>query len=284
VDFLVARQLDVGAFPGGEVGGGGEASVFNTAQVLAGLDAWDTHRDDTRIEDAAAMAADWLVRVQHDDGAWRDFTYGGLACSYYAHASCWLARFGVRIDEPRYAEAAARHVAWVLRQQDSETGWFENAGFPRDHRIRVTETHTLGYTLWGLLESAEVLGLPEASAAVRKAADRIAERQESDGWLPGKLGYDWRGRARHVCLTGNAQLAQVWTRLARAEDAEGRFRTAAQESLRLVVQAQPLGSHEAGIRGGVPGSSPISGDYLPNAFPNWAVKFLADAILDFAEL
>ena len=280
VDFLLSQQTDEGGFPGGEVGSGADVSVFNTSQILAGLDAWDEAHDAPRVLDAAARAAEWLIRVQHDDGAWRDFTYGGLACAYYAHASCWLARFGARIDEPRYTEAAARHVGWVLGRQDPETGWFAGFGFPRDHGARIAETHTLGYTLWGLLVSAGALGLDEAEAAARRAAHRLAEQCQRAGWLAGRYDHAWRPRATYACLTGNAQLTQVWQRLAADEDPGRRFEQAADRSLRLVLQAQSLGSPEAGIRGGVPGSTPLGGDYLPNALPGWSVKFLTDAILD----
>ncbi len=37
---------------------------------------------------------------------------------------------------------------------------------------------------------------------------------------------------------------------------------------------------DANLRGGIPGSDPIWGDYIPLALPNWAVKFYIDALLD----
>lgn len=280
VEFLLGLQTDEGAFPGGEVGSSGAPSVFNTAQILCGLDAWDAAQPDERVQEAAGRAADWLVRVQHDDGAWRDFTYGGLACAYYAHAACWLARFGDRLGEARWAEAALRNTEWVLSRQDTSTGWFDNAGFPRDHVRRIAETHTLGYTLWGLVQTSDALGIPEPADAARRAALAVAQVLDEHGWLPGRLDHRWHGQADYACLTGTAQMAQLWFRLAREGDATARLGRAADLALRLAMASQRLEAEIVDVRGGLAGSDPIWGDYLPNEFPNWAVKFLADAILE----
>jgi hypothetical protein len=40
-----------------------------------------------------------------------------------------------------------------------------------------------------------------------------------------------------------------------------------------------MGSNEAGIRGGNPGSAPVWGDYIYMALPNWAGNFFIDALL-----
>lgn len=283
IEFLLGRQRIEGGFPGGEVGSDSDISVFNTGQILAGLDAWDAEYPSPEVRDVAAGAADWLIRVQHDDGAWRDYTYGGLACAYYAHASCWLAAFGARVDEPRYTEAAQRQIEWVISRQDPASGWIEGAGFPRDHPARITETHTLGYTLWGLLVAAEALEHNDARAAAVLAARRLAERVVSERWLAGRYDHLWRPVSTYSCLTGSVQLAQVWLRLAFSDDeVDGLFAGAADVALRSVLAAQPLTNRDPGIRGGLPGSTPIGGDYLPNTIPNWSAKFLVDTLLDLA--
>ena len=43
-------------------------------------------------------------------------------------------------------------------------------------------------------------------------------------------------------------------------------------------RAQDLRHRDPGIRGGIPGSSPIGGDYIQYALPNWAAKFFIDAL------
>ena len=42
---------------------------------------------------------------------------------------------------------------------------------------------------------------------------------------------------------------------------------------------QNLYSNNLGIRGGISGSHPIWGEYMKYSYPNYAVKFFADAIM-----
>ena len=139
-------------------------------------------------------------------------------------------------------------------------------------------THTLAYTIWGVLHSGLALDRPDAVAAARRAARAVAGRVEADGWLPGMLDANWSGQARYACLTGNAQMALVWLRLD-ALDPEPALVRAADRVIELVGAAQSLGNPDPGIRGGIPGSDPIMGDYVRGGLPNWAAKFTIDALL-----
>ena len=47
----------------------------------------------------------------------------------------------------------------------------------------------------------------------------------------------------------------------------------------LLKGLQNIKSKNEGIRGALGGSYPIWGDYMTYAFPNWAVKFFADALM-----
>jgi hypothetical protein len=281
VEFLLRLQLSEGAFPAGEIHENtARPSVFNTAQVLCGLLAWHAATHDLRALVAAHRAADWLVSVQDTDGAWRKHVYLDAAATYHAHASCWLAEFGRHSGTPTYREAAVRHLEWVLRHRDSQTGWFDLAGFTADeHAARRALTHTIAYTLWGVLRTSEILGRDDGVAAVRHAALAIARRLELSGRLPAILDYRWRGQADYACLSGNAQMALVWMRLHRG-DYGAVLLNAAFKALDHVKRAQPMFARDRHIRGGVAGSDPIWGQYLYNAFPNWATKFLVDALLE----
>jgi hypothetical protein len=99
-----------------------------------------------------------------------------------------------------------------------------------------------------------------------------------EGWLPGVLNAAWQPGSRFACLTGNAQMVLVWQRLGTLEPDE-RLARAAVTALDRVGAAQSLAQREPGIRGGIPGSDPVSGSYIPNAYPNWAAKFYIDALL-----
>ena len=111
-------------------------------------------------------------------------------------------------------ESALKHYEWVLRNQDPETGWFYNSGFSSDdHKERRAVTHTIAYTLWGVLHMAEIFNRTDGIIAVEKAADKIAELQFRYNMLPGVLNYKWEPQSMYSCLTGNSQLALIWLRL-----------------------------------------------------------------------
>jgi hypothetical protein len=280
VGFLSGLQFESGAFPGGRADRAAQLpSVFNTAQIIHGLTAWYRATGDELILKIARQAATWLVEVQDEDGAWRRHGYGGYPVTYTAHASCWLAELGVLIDDSRFTAAAGRHLDWVLGQQDPGSGWFERSGFSdADHLARRAVTHTLAYTLWGVLYSGTLLKRADALAAIGMPARALAELVLTTGRLPGVVDAGWSGQASYACLTGNAQMKLVWDRLSEF-DPDPRFPAAGARVMELVFAAQSVHDTHPGIRGGIAGSDPVWGAYIPNAFPNWAAKFFADAIL-----
>lgn len=280
VRFLLPLQGANGAFPAGEIQENQtEPSVFNTAQIISGLIGWHAATDEANALDAAYRAADWLLSVQDADGAWRSHVYERVPATYSAHAACWLAQLGAYMKVEKFLEAAGRHLDWVLRQQDQETGWVDLAGFTHeDHESRRAATHSIAYTLWGALRTAEILDRPDGVQAVGRAAMRVARRLELSGWLPGVLDARWRRGADYACLTGNAQMALTWFRLF-DHDRDARWASAGFKALDLVKRAQLLFVGDPDMHGGIPGSDPIWGDYLTDAIPNWAAKFFIDALL-----
>jgi folate-dependent phosphoribosylglycinamide formyltransferase PurN len=280
VEFLKTIQLSDGAFPAGELHENrSRPSVFNTAQILHGLVAWHRCTGDKATGEAATRAAQWLVSRQDADGAWRADIYNGVT-TYTAHASCWLAEAGKHFGVEDWIRAAGRHLDWVLSHVDQRTGWIDLAGFgEEDHQKRRAVTHTIAYTIWGILDLSCTLGRVDGLAAARKAADRVARRLELSGWLPGELNSDWKAsRKDYACLTGNAQMALIWFRLA-TMNGDVRLINAAIKALDLIKAAQSMTNADGGIRGGVPGSAPLWGDYIYMGLPNWAAKYFIDALI-----
>lgn len=280
LDFLLPLQLPGGAFPAGTLEETERRpSIFNTGQIICGLNAWYRRTGDAEIGEVARRAGSWLIDQLDDDGAWRRHGYLAYPVTYTAHSSCWVAELGVLLEDPDLKAGVGRHLDWVLAQQDAATGWFERAGFSaEDHAARRSVTHTLAYTIWGVLHAGLALDRPDAVAAARRAARAVAARVEADGWLPGMLDANWSGQARYACLTGNAQMALVWLRLDTLESEPALVR-AADRVMDLVGAAQSLANPDPGIRGGIPGSDPIMGDYVRGALPNWAAKFTIDALV-----
>ena len=187
VRFLLSIQLESGAFPEGEIAENrSEPSPFNSAQIIHGLLAWYRHAGDRRAMDAAVRAADWLVSVQDPDGAFRQYFFENAPATYSSHASCWLAELGVHTGDPRYLGAASSHLDWVLRHFDESNAWFDLCGFNAfEHKARVAVSHTIAYTIFGVLYMSQLLGREDGIRAARLAALGALRRAEIRGSVPG---------------------------------------------------------------------------------------------------
>ncbi len=281
VDFLLDLQLPDGAFPGGEVlENRTNPSPFNSAQILNGLTNWAQATGDARALDSAARCAAWLIAVQESDGAYRKHFYLDVAATYATHLSCWLAEYGAAFGDKAAMASAERHLDWALAQQDAKTGWFDLAGFTvEQHCDRTAYTHTIAYTIAGVLTTSLILGREDGIAAARRASEGVMHRLELSRRLPGVLDWRWRAVEQPQCLTGNAQMALIWFALTR-HDGDWRFANAGLKALDLVKRAQLHGNVNPGLAGGIGGSDPVWGSYIPKALPNWAAKFFIDGLLE----
>lgn len=297
-DWELEIQLPGGGVPGG-MGIGDEPVIFNTGQVIFGWLA--LHRATGRQDylDAAVRAGDWLAAVQDDDGAWSRHTYRGVPHAYHTRVSWALLELAERADLSAPRRAAERQIVWTLSAAAPgngadgrrASGWLEHMAF---HPAEAAFTHTIAYTYRGLLEAAAYLKgelRDEALQVVRRAAHRLLRRFElskphPEGLprpLPATIGADWTGDDTYSCLTGNVQIALIWLRLY-AVDGDVRYLNAALKAIDQAKARQALSTGNADVRGAIPGSQPLWGYYLRLAFPNWAAKFFADALLLQGEL
>jgi folate-dependent phosphoribosylglycinamide formyltransferase PurN len=285
VRFLLSTQLESGAFPGGEIAENStKPSPFNSAQIIHGLLAWHRHAGDERALRAAIRAAEWLISVQDEDGAFRQYFYLGVPATYSSHASCWLAELGEHIGNRRYLEAAGRHLDWVLQHFDESKSWFDLCGFGVDeHKARVGVSHTIAYTIFGVLHMSQILRRADGIRAARLAALRALRRAEIRGAVPGVMNANWQAAADYTCLTGSAQLALIWFRFFELDN-DIRYVNAALKAIDEVKRAQPMHLKHPGLRGGIPGSAPLWGAYIKHAVPNWAAKYFIDALLTKKEI
>ena len=275
-DWLLTRQMPNGAYQGGYVDQPAEPLVFNTAQVLQGLvrAARETGRDD--YLQAARRAADWLVSVQDSDGAWRRHCYLGVFRVTDTRIAFPLAEAWKATGVARYREAAERSLDLVCRLQTG-SGWFPQC----DNSLQDVDrpnTHTLAYTVEGLLESARILDDARFFDAGRRAADAMLRRFEIDGKLRGRYDSSWRPKVDWVCLTGCAQMSGNWCGLfERTEDPI--YLNAALKMNDFLCACQDVSTTHPGVRGAISGSDPLSGGYQPDAFPSWATKYFCDALI-----
>jgi folate-dependent phosphoribosylglycinamide formyltransferase PurN len=280
VDFLLSVQLPNGAFPGSEIAENStKPSPFNTAQIMHGLQSWVERTHDERCRTALQRAGSWLCGIQDPSGAWRKFSYLDLETTYSAHLTCWLAEAGAFLGDDRMLAASSRHLAWLLQHYDSEHAWFDLCGFSKeDHEARRAVTHTIAYTLWGVLRTSEVLGSAEGKAAAESSAYAALRRLELSRRLPGVLDYRWRPMSSYDCLTGNAQMALIWLHMYEY-CGDPRLLSVALKAIDIVKAAQIMESDDPGVAGAIAGSQPLWGEYIQHTFPNWAAKYFIDALL-----
>ena len=276
LDWLVSIQFPEGAFQGGHVRDLPKAPVtFNTGQVLIGL-AYGMREFGNEYRPAMLRAADWLVATQDPDGAWRKhpspYAMAGDR-AYDTHVAWGLLEAARNEHDGRYTDAALANVRWALTQQ-APNGWFNNSCLS-DPKNPLT--HTIGYSLRGVLEAYRHSKDPALLSACRKTADGLLTALRPDGFLPGRLNRNWWGTVNWACLPGTAQIALCWLILYRFTGnlayRDGAF--AANRYVRRTVKTN--GQPET--RGGVKGSFPVSGEYGPYEFVNWACKFSIDANL-----
>jgi hypothetical protein len=269
-------QLPSGAVQGGVIGQPASPAVFNTGQVMLGwLAAWEEGGDDA-FADAARRAGAWLAGCE-DGGA---FVQGnsrfarGDATAYNARAAWALAEAGALLGEPAFTDAAARVLRAVAATQH-EDGWFPGCCLYDPRRPLL---HTLAYTVRGLLEGGRVLGDDTLLRAAERAAAGLAERVGAEGRMAGRFGPGWTDAASWSCVTGQAQMANNWLRLTEITGDAGWIDPAAR-SIGFVKRTQDRAAPEPGVRGGVPGSWPLGGEYGRYEMLSWAAKFFADALM-----
>jgi hypothetical protein len=132
--------------------------------------------------------------------------------------------------------------------------------------------------LQGLIEIHCISGRASYLAAVRRAAERIVSVYGAKRYLASEIGENWEFLARHLCLTGYAQLAIVFFRLY-GLDGDKRFLDVGLNLLDDVAATQNVMSPAKPYYGGIKGSFPIYGRYATLQYPNWATKFFIDALL-----
>lgn len=252
-------------------------TIFNTGQVLFGwLAAWQQTRQE-RFRDSLIHAADWLVAAQDEDGAWRRFASPFATHTlnaYNTRVAFGLAKAGKALGEHKYIDAGVRNVEWALTQMHPN-GWLENNDLEDNSRPL---THTIAYATRGILEVGLITSIGVFVDAATRIARAVAQSQRDDGALPGRLDAEWQPAASWSCLTGNAQMAVVWQRLAH-EAGDCSLLSATEKANRFNMAVQDLSAPDPGIRGGIPGSYPRGGGYMTHRYPNWAAKFFMDALM-----
>jgi hypothetical protein len=274
IDWELSIQLSDGAFPGHFGEPGSRPVIFNTGQIMHGMIAGYTQLGRADCLEAAIRAGRWLVRLQDDDGSWRQYEHNNVPHVYNTRATWALLVTGLLAAEVDLVASARRNLDWALCQQ-TPCGWLANNAFLPE---RAPFTHTIAYAIRGFLESGVLLDEDRYLQAAQLAGQGMAKVQRKDGWLAGTYRDNWVTADNYCCLTGLAQMSINWMRLTQITGEEN-FRAHARASLEYLKTTQNLDTKDPVVRGGIAGSSPIWGDYSRFEYPNWAAKFFADALL-----
>jgi hypothetical protein len=277
--WLLSLQCPDGAWPGGlyAVGRPQGPSVFNTAQIIDGMVALARLQPEGPWMQASARAAGWLAAGVDSAGLWQVGNYrNGVNPSYYAQVAWPMLQAWQLSGDDAVRAAAERVLARIVElrtRHGSIAGWGFDPGKP-------AFTHTIAYTLRGLIESAGALeNWPAYGQPCEDALERLGRKAEfGNGRLPGAFQDDWRPVNWYTCLTGNAQVALCLLRIEqRANDL--RLVNAATKLVDSVCANQRIRGVGNSRRGAVGGSAPLWGRYMFMRYPNWAAKYHADALM-----
>jgi uncharacterized protein YyaL (SSP411 family) len=275
-EYELSVQLPEGGFPPiiNKFGKKGTVVAFDTGQVLFGLIAIYQLTLDNRYLKSAIRAADWLVLHQNIEGYWQDYRLQNSLGSIDARVAWALLSLDSFINKNEYQDAARRQLNWVLQQQQPN-GWFQRCTFNIN---KPPITHTIGYTIEGLLESGILLGEDRYVEAAKKAAEVLLIKLSSSGFLAGAFDRNWCPASSWNCLTGSAQMASIWFRLEKLTGLQ-KYREAAEKAVRFIASTQYIDGMPEGINGAIAGSWPIYGEYMRFKYPNWATNFFVVALL-----
>ncbi|WP_409192485.1 hypothetical protein [Bradyrhizobium sp. RDM4] len=248
--------------------------VFNTGQILHGFNALILRRGRQDLVPYARRAGDFIVSSADETGSFVRNEHYGMVHSYNVRTAWALLTLGRLLGETKYEDVALANADWTLTQQ-VDNGFFLNNVFQPGWNAN---THAIAYVLQGLIEIHCISGRASYLTAVRRAAESIVSVYDKKRGLASEIGENWEFLARHLCLTGCAQLAIVLFRLY-GLDRDKRFLNVGLNLLDDVAATQNVMSPAKPYHGGIKGSFPIYGRYAPLQYPNWATKFFIDALL-----
>jgi hypothetical protein len=272
--WLTTVQAADGGFAGYELGSSQKSDVFDTGMILLGFNALQHTSPDARIAEAAAAAAAFLRHSLDDQGAFVRNVSHNMLHTYNVRSAWALVAYGMMTKDSLATEAGLANVDFTLRQQ-VDNGFFLNNGFKPGGNAN---THGIAYVMRGLLQVHLLTQRTDILNAVTRAMDALVSLFEMKGWLAAEIGPDWTFRSRHICLTGCVQLAILGYRLAHLTGRQ-QYVTLAERLIAQVGSTQSTAAKGKAHYGAIAGSYPIYGAYAPLQYPNWATKFMVDALL-----
>ena len=274
LDWELSLQNPDGSYPGHFGESGSQPVIFNTGQIIHGMMAGYHQLERRECLESAVRAAHWMHEQQDDDGCWRRSVHNGIPHTYNTRTAWAQLRAAQAAGDRVLRESAIANLDWA-RSQQTPSGWYCNNAFT----IQAPPfTHNIAYAIRGSLEGGLAGGGERFVESALSAAQELMAVQRKDGWLAGTYDDNWVPKSRYCCLTGLAQAAIIWIRLARERE-QPAMATAASRALDFLKRNHRVDDPDPRVQGGVAGSAPIWGRYSMFEYPNWAAKFFADALM-----
>jgi hypothetical protein len=275
----ISIQMASGAVQGGPVCSPQQQTptAFNTGMVVDGWCSAYAETEDRVILAAAQRAADFLIGDIGPEGYFRTngaFVKPDLIKTYNCLCAWALHRFADCSGSDKYREAAIRVTEAAIRRQ-SPTGWFADNCLTHPEAPLL---HTIGYTLQGILEVGLSARRDDLVTAALRGLDPLLTRLSPKGFLHGRFYSDWSPAVFSACLTGLAQIAVVCFR-AHEHTGVSQYRRAGNCITDFLKSLQELDCADNGVNGALAGSFPMLGSYMMLGYPNWATKYLLDALM-----
>ncbi len=250
----------------------GRPLVFDTGQILIGMNAALARSLPGYRPDAHLRTAQWLTQVQAGDGSFPAHAYNDRPHSYYSRVGAALLEAGQLLQNQKFVDAGNRNLSWTADRQ-GRTGFFERASFDD----RPAYLHTIVYVLEGLLDGYALVKERRWLDAALICAGSLLQTLTPGSIPRSQYRSDWSVANPEYCVTGLAQWATVCYRLAH-DHGEQQFLVHAERVVDRLKRWQLI-SQRSEIHGGLPGSIPVHGRYMRFCIPNWGVKFFIDALV-----
>ena len=270
-------QMDCGAVMGGRINPNPAPAVFNTGMVLLGWAALCERWGEATFLRAIKRAVDWLLRLQDPNGNWRkgNSRFANPSTTVYNVKAAWGMGEAGRVAQIPEAIAGAIRNAEFCQSKQAPNGWFADCCL---NDATQPLLHTIAYAMQGLIGIGCLTNREDFIRSAVRTADSLIMLMDREGFIPGRIGPDFNGTVDWCCLTGTAQTAIVWGRLFQLTG-HAKYWEALHRANLYLLRRHDIDNSDPRLRGGVPGSWPVWGDYGRLMILNWATNFFVEALL-----
>jgi len=241
--------------------------IFDTAQILLGFCRLYQHTPTDVILDIVTKSLNWLNSNLNTEGIFLNYNYKkSYNPSYYTRVF-WPMLEASNVLELEHSSDVVNGIERIIKSQNKSLS-FPDTSF--DGQVKAL-THTMAYTVRGLLECSILSSRSDIFSIVEKYMDKMQKIVVRDEKLFGSYNQDWEPDKSFVCVAGNLQFALIALKLDTPK-----YIQLITTLLSPVIKSQRSFGFN---KGAVPSSLPIWGKYQRFRYTNWTQKFYSDALL-----